>query len=113
MTSMSEQIGASIGTALLDTIAAAATTAYLASHASPRIGVAAAKATVHGYARASWWVRGIFLLTALVAALLLNVHPGQPTATKVFRKSTTHDVLDTVTASGIGTGSRWSSPAIR
>jgi len=46
-------------------------------------GVVTAKATVHGYATASWWVARIFLLAAQVAALL-NVHPGQPTAAEVF-----------------------------
>jgi EmrB/QacA subfamily drug resistance transporter len=76
MTNTSQQIGASIGTALLNTIAAAATTAYLASHA--RGGGVVAKATVHGYATASFWVAGIFVLAAVVGGVLINVHPGQP-----------------------------------
>jgi hypothetical protein len=77
MTNTSQQIGASIGTALLNTIAAAATTAYLAAHA--RVGEDLARATVHGYATASAWAAGIFVLAALVAGLVINARPGQPT----------------------------------
>jgi hypothetical protein len=51
MTNTSQQIGASIGTALLNTIAATATVSYLASHVSTPRTVSAA--TVHGYAVAS------------------------------------------------------------
>ncbi len=76
MTNTSQQIGASIGTALLNTIAAAATTAYLASHA--RSGDELAEATVHGYATASGWAAGIFVLAAVVAGIVINVHPGRP-----------------------------------
>ena len=102
MTNTSQQIGASIGTALLNTVAAAATATYLAFHAPHSGGEVAAKATVHGYATASWWVAGIFLLGALVAGLLINVRPEEPSAAGVVRKSTTHEVLDTVAASGNG-----------
>ena len=40
----------------------------------------AAKATVHGYAAASVWAAGIFVLAALVGGVLIDVHPGQPVA---------------------------------
>ena len=75
MTNTSQQIGASIGTALLNTIAAAATATYLASHR--HIGDEIARATVHGYATASAWAAGIFVLAALLAGLLIDVHPGR------------------------------------
>ena len=75
MTNTSQQIGASIGTALLNTIAAAATATYLAAH-QRGTGVQA-RATVHGYATASFWVAGIFLLAAVVAGVLINVDPRQ------------------------------------
>ena len=78
MTNTSQQIGASIGTALLNTIAAAATATYLASHA--RGGGVQAKATVHGYATASAWVAGIFVLAAVIAGVLINVNPRQHAA---------------------------------
>jgi EmrB/QacA subfamily drug resistance transporter len=77
MTNTSQQIGASIGTALLNTIAAAATATYLAVHGR---SADVAKATVHGYATASAWAAGIFVLAAVVAGLLINAHPGQPAA---------------------------------
>jgi hypothetical protein len=76
MTNTSQQIGASIGTALLNTIAAAATVTYLATHA--RSGDELAKGTVHGYAMASAWAAGIFVLAALIAGVVINAHPGQP-----------------------------------
>jgi EmrB/QacA subfamily drug resistance transporter len=78
MTNTSQQIGASIGTALLNTIAATATASYLVSHR--RIGDEIARATVHGYATASAWAAGIFVFAALVAGLLINVHPGRQRA---------------------------------
>lgn len=78
MTNTSQQIGASIGTALLNTIAAAATATYLATHG--RGGAVLAQATVHGYATASAWAAGIFVLGALISGVLINVHPGRPGA---------------------------------
>jgi EmrB/QacA subfamily drug resistance transporter len=78
MTNTSQQIGASIGTALLNTIAAAATATYLTAHAGG--SDVQAKATVHGYATASAWVAGIFVLAALIAGVFINVHPQLPAA---------------------------------
>jgi EmrB/QacA subfamily drug resistance transporter len=78
MTNTSQQIGASIGTALLNTIAAAATATYLATHAPAAHELATA--TVHGYATASAWAAGIFVLAAVIAGTLINVNPGQKVA---------------------------------
>ena len=39
-----------------------------------------AKATVHGYATASAWVAGIFVLAAVLGGVLINVHPGERVA---------------------------------
>ena len=75
MTNTSQQIGASIGTALLNTIAAATTATYLATHAPAAHELATA--TVHGYATASAWAAGIFVLAAVIAGVLINVNPGQ------------------------------------
>ena len=36
-----------------------------------------ADATVHGYATASAWAAGIMVLAAVLAGILINVHPGQ------------------------------------
>jgi MFS family permease len=75
-TNTSQQIGASIGTALLNTIAATATVTYLASH-PVQTRTLVSEATVHGYAVASGWAAGILVLAAVLAGLLINVHPGQ------------------------------------
>jgi MFS family permease len=66
-----QQIGASVGTALLNTIAAAATTAYLA--ASPHASAAAA--LVHGYAEAAGWAAAILLAAAVTVGLLVRAGP--------------------------------------
>ncbi|TMC54274.1 MAG: MFS transporter [Chloroflexi bacterium] len=71
------QVGASIGTALLNTVAAAATANYLAGHVTTgRLGAAAG--LVHGYATAAAWGAGILVLGALLAAALVNA--PSPTA---------------------------------
>jgi EmrB/QacA subfamily drug resistance transporter len=74
----SQQIGASIGTALLNTIAATATTAYLASHVHTREVLA--NATVHGYTVASAYSTGILLLAVVLTGILVNARPGQSIA---------------------------------
>ncbi len=72
-TNTSQQIGASVGTALLNTIAASATAAYLA--ANPRTSDVIAQATVHGFAVASAWAAGSLATGAIVGGLLINAHP--------------------------------------
>ena len=64
-----QQVGGSIGTAALSTVALTATTSYLvAHHASPG---AAAAAAVHGYTVAFTVSAVLFGIGALVAGLLL------------------------------------------
>jgi len=68
MINTTQQIGGSLGTSLLTTIAATATAGYVASHA----GAATAASVVHGYTTA-FLVGACFVLVALVTtALLLN-----------------------------------------
>ena len=78
MTNTSQQIGASIGTALLNTIAATATASYLALRANTDHTVAAA--TVHGYAVASGWAAGVLVLAAIVGGVMIDAHPGRERA---------------------------------
>jgi EmrB/QacA subfamily drug resistance transporter len=78
MTNTSQQIGASVGTALLNTIAASATAAYLVTHGHG--AATAAQATVHGYAVASAYSTGILLLAALVGGILINNRPARTAA---------------------------------
>ena len=74
-----QQLGASIGTSLLNTIFASAVASYLTLHvASARlIGRQAllGQALAHGYDVAFWWVAGIFAGGAVVGGLLLRRGP--------------------------------------
>ena len=77
-----QQLGGSIGTSLLNTIAAGATTAYLAAHVSPRTLIhgrpspaLTGQALIHGYTTAFWWAAVIFACGAVVAGLLFRSGP--------------------------------------
>jgi hypothetical protein len=63
-----QQVGASVGTALLNSLAAAASVAYLATH--PHLG--GPVALVHGYSVAAAWAAGILAFAALMVAALIN-----------------------------------------
>jgi EmrB/QacA subfamily drug resistance transporter len=63
-----QQIGGSLGTALLNTIAASATTAYLVGRVPSKATVAAAQ--VHGYT-VGFWVASGFLFAAALSAIFL------------------------------------------
>jgi hypothetical protein len=72
MVNTCQQVGGSIGTALLNTIAASALASYLLVHGhSP---VAIASAAVHSYVVAFWVSAGIFTGSAVVCGLVLR--PG-------------------------------------
>jgi EmrB/QacA subfamily drug resistance transporter len=64
------QIGGSIGTALLSTLAASATSSYLAGK-QPTTNLFT-HAAVHGYTTAFWWSAGIFATGALITGLLVR-----------------------------------------
>jgi EmrB/QacA subfamily drug resistance transporter len=80
----SQQVGGSIGTALLNTIATTSSAAYLSAHlAGPaRRAQIAAEATVHGYTVAIWWAAGIMLLAGLVAGLMVTTGPPRHAPTQ-------------------------------
>jgi hypothetical protein len=64
-----QQLGGSIGTALLNTIAASATTSYLTGHLHGRPTPSLVQLSlIHGYTTAFWWVAGIFAAGASSAA---------------------------------------------
>jgi len=80
-----QQLGASVGTSLLNTIFASAITSYIAAH------LAAARLTgsqsltrlalAHGYDTAFWWTAGIFAIGAVVGGTVLRSGPlGQQRA---------------------------------
>jgi EmrB/QacA subfamily drug resistance transporter len=74
---VSQQIGGSIGTALLNTIATSAAAGYVAAHAAgtPSTTVMA-QAAVHSYVVAFWIGAAIFAAAAVVVAAVLR--PGVP-----------------------------------
>jgi EmrB/QacA subfamily drug resistance transporter len=78
-----QQIGGSIGTALLSSFAATAATDYMAGK-TPSAQLAA-EAQLQSYHTVFWWSAGFFLLAAIVAAVLfrtgpLDVDPDAPKA---------------------------------
>ncbi|WP_234343630.1 MFS transporter [Streptomyces sp. NRRL F-5123] len=75
-----QQLGGSIGTALLNTIAAGAGADYLAAHAHGKPGAHMLQlAAIHGYTTVFWWCAGMFAFGALVGAVLLRGGPlGRP-----------------------------------
>ncbi len=78
MVNTSQQVGGAIGTALLNTIAASATTAYVGQHlaaagSSPQAQqLVRLQGMVDGYTTAIWWAVGILLLSATLAATLIT-----------------------------------------
>ena len=71
MVSTSQQVGGAIGTAVLNTLAATAATAYVADHAPADPDVIAAGA-LHSFSVAYTWSAGIFLLGAILTASLFR-----------------------------------------
>jgi EmrB/QacA subfamily drug resistance transporter len=79
-----QQLGASIGTSLLNTIFAAAVASYLTAHLAVArvIGRQALTglALAHGYDTAFWWTAGIFAAGAVIGGTLLRKGPLNVTA---------------------------------
>jgi EmrB/QacA subfamily drug resistance transporter len=74
MVNTANQVGGSIGTAVLNTIAASATAGYLATHAGGP--ATAALGLVHGFSVAIGWGAGILAAAALIAAVMIDA--GKP-----------------------------------
>ncbi len=82
MVNTSQQVGGAIGTALLNTIAASATTAYIADHAAGATNqqLLQSQAMVQGYSSATWWAVGILVVAAGIALTFINTGaPGAST----------------------------------
>ena len=85
-----QQVGGSLGTALLNTVAASAGVSYLAAHA--HAGDALQKAAVHGYTTA-FTVSGVLLAAAALAAGVLirasrhQLQPGAPVSDRTMSGS--------------------------
>ena len=71
-----QQVGGSLGTALLNTMVASAITAYLAAHVPASAQDAQQidlKAQVDGYAAAFTWAAAIILAAAVITAIFIEV----------------------------------------
>lgn len=82
LVSTSQQVGGAVGTAVLNTLATTAATAWVADHATtvpPAAGVFA-EAAMHSFTTAFWWSSVIFAAGAVVAALLFRRRGELPTA---------------------------------
>ena len=77
MVNTSQQVGGSLGVALLSTLFADAVASYTAATGTPA-ALAQAEAAVHGYSTAFWWAAAILAAGAIVTALLFE--RGQETA---------------------------------
>jgi len=76
----SQQVGGSLGTALLSTLAASATTSFItAAHTRPTATLVA-HAAIHGYTTAFAVSAGLFAAAAVIAALLFAPKDRQPVA---------------------------------
>jgi len=82
MVNTSQQVGGSIGTALLSTLAGSAVSNYVAEHgASPA-------AAVHGYTTAFWVSAAIFAVGAVIAGVVLRSGAPQPAPAPVLEPAT-------------------------
>jgi EmrB/QacA subfamily drug resistance transporter len=71
-----QQVGASLGTALLSTLAASATTSFIGGHRpTPAL---LAQASIHGYTTAFTVSAGVFAAAAVIAGLLFTRNQDQP-----------------------------------
>ncbi|MFJ6570107.1 MFS transporter [Streptomyces sp. NPDC091292] len=73
----SQQVGGSIGTALLNTIATTTATAYVAANLRnpSQVDQITRAGVVHGYTVAIWWAVAIMLVAAVIAGLMVTVKP--------------------------------------
>ena len=78
MVNTGQQVGGSIGTAFLSTIAASAVTSFATENGAAGNPALMAEAAVHGYTTAFWWSAAIFAVGAVVTALLLSSGVREP-----------------------------------
>lgn len=73
----SQQVGGSIGTALLNTIATTSSAAHITAHLTDpaQRALVTKEGIVHGYTVAIWWAAAIMLLAGVVAALMVTAKP--------------------------------------
>ncbi len=90
MVNTTQQIGGSIGTALLSTLAASAVTSQLADLATKPDVAAIGAAAVHGYTTAFWWAAGIYAVGSVLCAALLTQHSHEVAAAAASEPALVH-----------------------
>ena len=70
MVNTSQQVGGSVGTALLSTLAGSAVSSYASDHGATQAAMNAA--AVHGYTTAFYWSAAIFVIGALVSSIVFR-----------------------------------------
>ncbi|SHL95490.1 MFS transporter [Actinacidiphila paucisporea] len=84
MVNTSQQVGGSIGTALLNTLATSATATWVSAHVTSKSDLKQKlfvnESLVHGYSVAIYWATAILALSSVIAFFLVNagVQGGQP-----------------------------------
>ncbi|WP_433308404.1 DHA2 family efflux MFS transporter permease subunit [Micromonospora sp. CA-269861] len=93
MISSSQQVGGSIGVALLNTVATSSTASYLLAHGGTAAPVHVQnQALMHGYS-AAYWLATIFVVAAaLVSAILVNAGAPESVPTSVSDDTVPADV---------------------
>jgi EmrB/QacA subfamily drug resistance transporter len=96
--SVGQQLGGSIGTALINTMVASATAGFLTAHLTPASSVAGhpspalvQQSLVHGYTVGFWWTAGIFAVGAVICGTLLrrgSLYPRRAVAAEPARAAT-------------------------
>jgi EmrB/QacA subfamily drug resistance transporter len=78
-----QQVGGSLGTALLNTIATSAVSGYLVAHAATaQSPLVQATAVVHSYTVAFWVSAGLIMFAAVITAILVQTRRDQPVAAR-------------------------------
>ncbi|MEU0967460.1 MFS transporter [Streptomyces sp. NPDC005917] len=96
MVNTSQQVGGAIGTALLNTIAASATTAYIKDHIATATSrsqqqLVQLQGQVHGYTNAIWFAVGMLVLAAAIVVTLVTA--GTPSTSPVASGDGAEDEL--------------------
>jgi hypothetical protein len=87
----SQQVGGSIGIALLSSLATSAATRFLTGRHPAQL--VQAQAQLHGYTTAFWWSAGIFAAGALICGLLMRPGKIRPAATTAGDESESVSVM--------------------
>ncbi len=69
MLNTAQQVGGSVGTALLSTLFASAVTSYATDNPGSRVAI---EASIHGYTTVFWWAAAISLFGAIVSFIMMR-----------------------------------------